>query len=51
MITSRVWEILAGSIIAYCEIFKNFKILSKKLNIILPKVGIILISYTFFFFK
>lgn len=49
MITSRAWEILAGSIIAYCEIFKNFKILSKKLNIILPKVGIIFIFYTFFF--
>ena len=46
---TRVWELLAGSIIAYFEI-KYGRSKQKNLNLILPGVGLFLIAYSIFFF-
>lgn len=51
MIFSRAWEILFGSLIAYLMVFKNFRIENKIANLILPKIGIILILFSFVFFN
>ena len=47
---TRMWELLAGSILAYFEIKigRNCKI--KILNLLLPPVGLILIIHAFWFF-
>ena len=47
---TRVWELLAGSIIAYFEI-KYGRSKQKNLNLILPGVGLFLIAYSIFFFN
>ena len=48
---TRVWELLAGSILAYFEITCGNRSKNKTLNIILPKVGFLLIILTIIFFK
>ena len=47
---TRMWELLAGSILAYFEITFGHRSKNKTLNIILPKVGFFLIILTIFFF-
>jgi len=50
ILSSRCWELLAGSILAYLEIKKVQKSRFEKLNLILPSVGLILIFYSILFF-
>ena len=47
---TRMWELLAGSLLAYLEskIGRNIKF--KTLNLLLPLVGLILITHSFLFF-
>ena len=47
---TRMWELLAGSILAYFEITKGYRSRNKKLNFILPTIGLLLIGH-FIFFK
>jgi len=47
---TRMWELLAGSILAYFEITdEGLRFKYKILNLILPSVGLFLITYSFFF--
>ena len=46
---TRVWELLAGSILAYFEITFGNRSKNKTLNILLPKVGFLLIILTIVF--
>ena len=48
---TRIWELLAGSILAYFIIKKNHSIKHKTLNIILSLVGLILIGHSILFFN
>jgi peptidoglycan/LPS O-acetylase OafA/YrhL len=48
---TRMWDLLAGSILAYFEITFGHRSKNKTLNIILPKVGFLLIILTIIFFK
>ena len=48
---TRMWEILAGSILAYFEITKGHRNKYKILNLLLPTLGIILIGYSILYFK
>mgnify|MGYP001326483846 CR=1 FL=1 len=48
---TRVWELLAGSVLAYFEITMGSRSRNKQLNLILPFVGIILILYSVLFFS
>jgi len=50
-ITSRGWELLAGSILSYFELKLGRRSNQKKLNLILPSIGLILILYSIIFFK
>jgi peptidoglycan/LPS O-acetylase OafA/YrhL len=50
-ITSRGWELLSGSILAYFEIKLGHRSQQKKLNLILPSLGLILIIYSIIFFN
>jgi len=47
---TRMWELLAGSILAYFEITKGHRSKNKILNLILPTIGFLLIIH-FVFFK
>ena len=47
---TRIWELLAGSILAYFKIKKGHSIKHKTINI-LPLVGLILIGHSIFFFN
>ena len=47
---ARIWELILGSLIAYYEIKKGHRSLNKILCQVLPILGIILISYSFFYF-
>ena len=47
---TRMWELLAGSLLAYFEIKIGRNSKFKTLNLILPFVGLILIGYSFLFF-
>ena len=49
-IHTRLWELLAGSILAYYEILKGHRSNYKTLNLILPMVGLLLIAHSVFFF-
>jgi peptidoglycan/LPS O-acetylase OafA/YrhL len=51
ILPTRGWELLAGSILAYFEIIRGHRSRFKTLNIILPAVGLILISYSILFFN
>ena len=46
---TRMWELLSGSIMAYFEITRGYRSNYKTLNLILPSVGVILISGSVFF--
>ena len=48
---TRIWELLAGSILAYIEIAKGHRSKNKKLNLMLPTVGLLLIGSSILFFN
>ena len=48
---TRMWELLAGSILAYFEITNGKRSENKILNSILPIIGLLLILLTIIFFK
>ena len=48
---TRMWELLAGSILAYFEIINGKRSENKILNSILPIIGLLLILLTIIFFK
>ena len=48
---TRMWELLAGSILAYFEIKQGYRSKNKILNSILPIIGLFLIIFTIVFFK
>jgi len=50
-IHTRMWELLAGSILAYLEIKEGHRSQNKILNTILPSIGLFLIIFTIVFFK
>jgi len=48
---TRLWELLAGSILAYYEVTRGQRSNFKTLNLILPLVGLLLIAHSVFFFN
>jgi peptidoglycan/LPS O-acetylase OafA/YrhL len=50
-IHTRMWELLAGSILAYFEIKQGHRSQNKLLNLIMPSIGLFLIILTIVFFK
>ncbi len=48
---TRMWELLAGSILAYIEMNQGHRNKSKILSFIFPKIGFLLIILTIIFFK
>ena len=48
---TRMWELLAGSILAYLEIILGHRSKSKTLNLILPSIGLLLIFHFILFFN
>ena len=48
---TRVWELLAGSILAYFEITNGHRSKNNTLNLILPTIGLLLIGYSILFFN
>jgi len=48
---TRMWELLAGSILAYLEVKQGYRSKNKTLNLILPIIGLFLIIFTIVFFK
>jgi len=48
---TRIWELLAGSILSYIEIKKGHRSNHQILNFILPSIGLFLIIFTIIFFK
>jgi peptidoglycan/LPS O-acetylase OafA/YrhL len=51
ILPTRVWELLAGSILAYFEITNGKRSENKTLNLILPTIGLILIGHSILFFN
>jgi len=50
-IHTRMWELLAGSILAYFEINNGHRSKNKILNLILPSIGLFLIVHSILFFN
>ena len=50
-IHTRMWELLAGSILAYFEIINGKRGKNKTLNLILPSIGLLLIGHSILFFN
>jgi hypothetical protein len=48
---TRIWELLAGSILAYFEITLGHRSKNKTLNLILPSIGLFLIGHYILFFN
>ena len=48
---TRIWELLAGSILAYFEITLGHRSKNKTLNLILPTIGLFLIGHSILFFN
>jgi len=48
---TRMWELLAGSILAYFEITLGHRSKNKTLNLILPSIGVFLIGHSILFFN
>ena len=48
---ARMWELLAGSILAYFEITLGHRSKNKILNLILPTIGLFLIGHSILFFN
>ena len=51
VLPTRVWELLAGSILSYFEIINGHRSQNQKLNLILPFIGLILIGHSIIFFN
>ena len=51
VLPTRVWELLAGSILAYFEITKGHRSKHQTLNLILPTIGFLLIGHSILFFN
>ena len=51
ILPARVWELLAGSFLAYYELKLGHRSNQKTLNLILPSVGLFLIFYSILFFN
>jgi peptidoglycan/LPS O-acetylase OafA/YrhL len=51
LLPTRVWELLAGSILAYFEIIKKQRSLNNKFNLVFPLIGSILIAHSIVFFN
>jgi peptidoglycan/LPS O-acetylase OafA/YrhL len=51
VLPTRVWELLAGSILAYFEITKGHRSKHRILNLILPSIGLFLIGNSILFFN
>jgi peptidoglycan/LPS O-acetylase OafA/YrhL len=51
VLPTRVWELLAGSILAYFEIIKGHRSKNKLFNLILPTIGLLLIGHSILFFN
>jgi len=47
---TRMWELLAGSILAYLEITRGYRGKNKILNLISPTIGLVLIGHSIIFF-
>ena len=47
---TRIWELLAGSILAYIEIINGYRSKQTRLNLILPTIGLFLIGHSILFF-
>ena len=47
---TRMWELLAGSILAYLEITRGHRGKNKILNLISPTIGLVLIGHSIIFF-
>jgi peptidoglycan/LPS O-acetylase OafA/YrhL len=47
---TRIWELFAGTILAYLEITIGHRSKIKILNLILPSIGVLLIGYSILFF-
>ena len=50
-IHTRMWELLAGSLLAYYEINNGCRGKNKTLNLILPTLGLLLIGHSILFFN
>jgi peptidoglycan/LPS O-acetylase OafA/YrhL len=48
---TRMWELLAGSILAYFEITLGHRTNHKTFNLILPSIGLLLIGHSILFFN
>ena len=48
---TRMWELIAGSLLAYFEIFKKKTKKNSNLNLVLPSIGIILIVHSIIFYN
>ena len=48
---TRMWELLAGSILAYFEITNGYRSKNKSLKLILPTIGLFLIGHSILFFN
>ena len=48
---TRMWELLAGSILAYFEITLGHRSKNKKLNLIFPSIGLFLIIHSILYFN
>jgi peptidoglycan/LPS O-acetylase OafA/YrhL len=51
VLPTRVWELLAGSILAYFEITKGYRSKHQTLNLILPTIGFLLIGHSILSFN
>ena len=51
ILPTRMWELLAGSLLAYFEIIRGYRSKNKALNLILPFAGLILIGHFILFFN
>lgn len=51
ILPTRFWELILGSLLAYLELKSNHRITQKKINPIMPFVGLMLISISLFFFN
>jgi peptidoglycan/LPS O-acetylase OafA/YrhL len=47
---TRMWELLAGSLLAYIEIILGYRSKQHTLNLILPSVGLFLVGHSIIFF-
>ena len=47
---TRIWELLAGSILSYFEIIRGYRIKNNSINSIFPKIGLLLIVHSIIFF-